>query len=41
MKILRTGSLGSKFTGAYKKRVYFNTFHYSGAIKASKKLASF
>ena len=24
MKILRTPSLGSNFTGSYKKRVYFN-----------------
>ena len=35
MKILRTASLGSKFTGCYKKEcIPFNASQYSGAITA-------
>ena len=40
MKILRTPSLESKFTGSYNKRVYPNAFQYSGAIKSSNKFSS-
>ena len=33
MKILSTASLGTKFTGSYKKRVYSNASQYSGALR--------